>query len=132
MRVPMKFLMAAALVVPAGFVATTAKMLWKGKQRTSESLEDQWLLWSMMATLLGSMLGMLLVSLFAEMFHLYHFFLGLVANAFLLVGANKTTGAFRHVGVMAEIDGKPVMLRYRLRPGQKLAVVPTGKDGSGQ
>jgi hypothetical protein len=76
----------------------------------------------MMAALLGSMLGMLLVSLFAEMFHLYHFFLGLVANAYLLVGTSGR-GGVRHVGVMAELDGRPVLLRYRLRPGQKLVVV---------
>jgi hypothetical protein len=103
------------------FVAAVGWMLWKAKQRASERLEDQWLLWSMMAALVGSMLGMLLVSLFAEMFHLYHLFLGLVANAYLMVG--KSSEDERHVGVMAEIEGLPVLLRYRLKPGQKLAVV---------
>ena len=112
------------------FVAAAGWMLWKGKKRASESLEDQWLLWSMMCALVGSLLGMLLVSLFAEMFHLFHLFLGLVANTYLLVGSGKSDGV-RHIGVMAQIDGRPVLLRYRLRPGQKLAIVnPAGQPNA--
>jgi hypothetical protein len=99
-------------------------MLWIGKRRASEATEDHWLLWTMMAGLGGSLLGMLVVSLFAEMYHIYHFFLGLVANAFLIVGQKSAGGGGdRYVGVMAESQGKPVLLRYRLRPGQKLALV---------
>jgi hypothetical protein len=99
------------------FVSACAWCLWKGKQRAS-SVEDEWLLWSMLATLIASLLAMQLVALFAEMFSMYHLFLGLVANTMIVVGQSN----FRTVGVLAELDGKKVLLRYQLRPGQRLAV----------
>ena len=73
---------------------------------------------------------MQLVALFAEMFFLYHFFLGLVANTMLICGSNAQE---RSVGVLAEVDGRQVLLRYRLKPGQRLAIVrPGGSSGGPQ
>ena len=66
------------------------------------------------------MLAMQLVALFAEMFFIYHMFLGLIANTVMICGSEPNE---RSIGVLAEMDGKKVMLRYRLKPGQRLALV---------
>jgi hypothetical protein len=94
--------------------------LWKGKEKAT-SIEDQWLLWSFLAGWIASFISMFVVSLFGEMYFIYHMYLALLANAPLIVG-----GGVRHVGVMAQVDGKPVILRYALKQGQKLAIVRPG------
>ena len=66
------------------------------------------------------MLAMQLVALFAEMFFIYHMFLALCANAYLICGSQPEE---RVVGVMAEMDGRQVLLRYRLKKGQRLGLV---------
>jgi hypothetical protein len=71
-----------------------------------------------LAVWIASLMSMFVVSLFGEMYFIYHMFLGLLANAPIIMG-----GGVRHVGVMAEIDGKPVLLRYTLKQGQRLAIV---------
>lgn len=108
-----------------GFIAASAWSLWKGKEH-AESTEDQYLLWSLMSTLLATLLGMLLVALFSEMYFIYHMFLGVVANANLMVGARV---AVRHVDVLAEQAGRPVLLRFGLRPGEALALVRRSQAG---
>jgi hypothetical protein len=99
------------------FMATCAWQLWRAKPRAN-TIEDQWLVWSLMAVWIASFMSMFVVSLFGEMYHIYHMFFGLMANAPIMVG-----GGVRHVGVMANIDGRQVMLRYELKQGQKLAIV---------
>jgi hypothetical protein len=54
-------------------------------------------------------------------------FLGLVANTMVICGSEP---AGRSVGILAEMDGRKVLLRYRLRPGQRLAVIHP--PGAGQ
>ena len=93
--------------------------LWRANKK-STMLADQWLCWSLFAVLIASMLAMQLVALFAEMFFIYHMFLGLCANAYLICGSQPEE---RLVGVLAEMDGKKVLLRYRLKKGQKLGLV---------
>jgi hypothetical protein len=100
--------------------------LWKAKDRAT-SIEDQWLLWSLLAVWIASFMSMFVVSLFGEMYFIYHMFLGLLANAPIMVG-----GGVRHVGVLAEVDGRTVVLRYALKQGQRLAVVRPPVVGSGQ
>lgn len=102
------------------FMAACAWQLWKAKAKAT-SIEDQWLVWSLLAVWIASVMSMFVVSLFGEMYFIYHMFLGLLANAPIMIG-----GGVRHVGVMAEIDGKPVMLRYTLKQGQRLAIVRPG------
>jgi hypothetical protein len=94
--------------------------VWKAKEKVS-SIEDQWLLWSFLAGWVASFISMFVVSLFGEMYFIYHMYLALLANAPLIVG-----GGVRHVGVLAQVDGKPVILRYALKQGQKLAIVRPG------
>jgi hypothetical protein len=103
------------------FVAACAWSMKKAKQKAT-SLADQWLIWSLLAVLIASMLAMNLVTLFAEMYYLYHMFLGLVANTRVICGEGGGE-LERTVGVLAEMNGKRVLLRYRLRAGQKLALV---------
>jgi hypothetical protein len=105
-----------------GFVAAAGWHLWKGKAK-AHTMEDQWLMWALMATLLASLGGMLIVTLFSEMYFIYHAFLGIVANADLMVGGGKGAGRIRIVDVLTEQNGEKVILRYRLKPGQKLALV---------
>jgi hypothetical protein len=108
------------LMGAAGFytlMAVCVWQLWKAKEKAT-SIEDQWLLWSLLAGWVASFLSMFVVSLFGEMYFIYHMFLAVLANAPLIVG----TGV-RHVGVVAEVDGRTVILRYALKQGQKLAVV---------
>lgn len=105
------------------FVGACAWCLRRAKEK-AQSLEDRWLCWSMLAILVASMLAMQLVALFAEMFFLYHLFLGLVANTVLICGSGAEQE--RSVGVLADMDGKRVLLRYRLKPGQRLALVRPG------
>jgi hypothetical protein len=100
-----------------GLIGAVGHRLWRAKQNAA-ALEDQWLLWTMMATLLGSLGAMLVVALFSETYFIYHMFLGVLANAPLLVGA-----AWRHVDLPAQLHGRPVTLRFRLKPGQKLVLV---------
>ena len=76
--------------------------------------------------LVSSMFAMQLVALFAEMFFIYHMFLGLVANTMVICGSEGGGQTDRSVGVLAEMDGRQVLLRYRLKPGQKLALVRPG------
>lgn len=113
-----------------GFMASAGWHLWKGKEK-AQTMEDQWLMWSLMATLLASIGGMLIVTLFSEMYFIYHAFLGIVANADLMVGGGgggKGAGRMRIVDVLTERNGEKVILRYHLKPGQKLALVqPTGE-----
>lgn len=100
-----------------GFVGAVGWQLWRAKEKAA-SLEDQWLLWTMMATLAGSLGAMLVVALFSETYFIFHMLLGVMASAPVLVG-----GAMREVNLLAQKDGKPVVLRFRLKPGQTLAVV---------
>ena len=93
--------------------------LWRANKR-SNGLADQWLCWSLFAILIATLLAMQLVSLFAEMYFIYHLFLGLCANSVLIVGQEEPE---RSVGVLAEVDGRQVLLRYRLKAGQRLALV---------
>jgi Trk-type K+ transport system membrane component len=104
------------------FVATCAWCMWKAKKKAT-SLADEWLCWSLMSILIASLFAMQLVALFAEMFFIYHLFLGLIANTLVICGSEQTE---RHVGVLAEMDGKQVLLRYRLKPGQRLAIIRPG------
>ena len=104
------------------FVAACSWCLWKANKRAN-GLADQWLCWSLFAILIASLLAMQLVALFAEMYFIYHMFLGLVANSVLICGSEQNE---RSVGVLAEMDGKQVLLRYRLKPGQSLALVRPG------
>lgn len=103
------------------WMAACAWQLWKAKERCV-GLEDEWLVWSLLAVWIASVMSMFVVSLFGEMYFIYHMFLGLMANAPIMVG-----GGVRHVGVMAEVDGKPVLLRYALKQGQRLAIVRPGE-----
>jgi hypothetical protein len=97
--------------------------LWMAKKR-GRSMEDQWLCWSLMSSFLASLMSMMVVALFLEMEFIYHIFLALLANAPLLVGTTVRT-----VGVLAEMNGKTVLLRYQLKPGQRLALVrPPGQN----
>ena len=82
--------------------------------------------WSFLAVWIASFMSMFVVSLFGEMYFIYHMFLGLLANAPIMIG-----GGVRHVGVLAEVDGKPVILRYALKQGQRLAVVQPPAVGTG-
>lgn len=108
------------------FVLACAGCMWKAKKRAA-SVADEWLIWTMLAVLIASLLAMQLVALFAEMFFIYHMFLGLVANTMVICGSEQ---AGRSVGVLAEMDGRKVLLRYRLKPGQRLAIIHP--PGSGQ
>ena len=110
------------LVGCAGFyllVICCSANLWRANKKSSQ-LRDHWLCWSLFAVLIASMLAMQLVALFAEMFFIYHMFLALCANTYLICGSQPEE---RVVGVLAEMDGKQVLLRYRLKPGQRLGLV---------
>jgi hypothetical protein len=98
-------------------MAACAWQLWVAKPKAT-SIEDQWLVWTLLAVWIASVMSMFVVSLFGEMYFIYHMFLGLMANAPIIVG-----GGLRHVGVLAEVDGRKVLLRYALKPGQRLAIV---------
>jgi hypothetical protein len=104
------------------FVIACAWNLWKANKK-SNTLADQWLCWSLFAILIATLLAMQLVSLFAEMYFIYHVFLGLCANSVLICGSEQNE---RSVGVLAEMDGRQVLLRYRLKAGQRLALVRPG------
>jgi len=104
------------------FLSALGWTIWKARIK-AHSIEDQWLLWSFMATILASLAAMLVVSLFGETYYIFHLLLGVMANAPLLVGAGLIPGGDRQVGVLATIDGKQILYRYRLKPGQRLAIV---------
>jgi hypothetical protein len=106
------------------FMAACAWQLWNAKAKAT-SVQDQWLVWSLLAVWIASVMSMFVVSLFGEMYFIYHMFLGLLANAPIMVG-----GGVRHVGVLAEVDGKQVVLRYALKQGQRLAVVRPNAPGA--
>jgi len=99
------------------FVAAVCWPLWVAR-RKAVSIADQWLLWSFMSTVVASILALQLVSLFSEMYHIYLMFLGIVANARFFIGQST-----RQMSIMAQRSGLPVLLRYTLQPGQKLALV---------
>ena len=101
-----------------GLISAIGWGLWKAKDQAGDT-EERYLIWTMMATLVASLGAMLVVALFAEMYYIYHLMLGLFANAPLLVSART-----REVGVLAEVEGRRVLFKYRLRPGQQLALVP--------
>jgi hypothetical protein len=103
-----------------GLLAALGWTIWKARLQAN-SVEDQYLLWSFMSTILASLAAMLVVALFGETYYIYHMLLGLMANAPLLVGSGA--GADRQVGVLAMLNGNQVLLRYRLKPGQRLALV---------
>jgi Trk-type K+ transport system membrane component len=103
------------------FVAACAWCMRRARQKAA-SLADHWLIWSMLSILIASMLAMNLVALFGEMFFIYHMFLGLVTNTMVICGEGGGE-LERSVGVLAEMNGKRVLLRYRLKAGQKLALV---------
>ncbi|HEY7120692.1 MAG TPA: hypothetical protein VH475_29175 [Tepidisphaeraceae bacterium] len=103
------------------WMAACAWQLWVARSK-AVGIEDQWLVWTLLAVWIASVMSMFVVSLFGEMYFIYHMFLGLLANAPIMVG-----GGLRHVGVLAEVDGKPVLLRYALKQGQRLAVVHPGQ-----
>jgi hypothetical protein len=94
--------------------------LWKTRKK-STALADQWMLWSMMATVVASLAAMQVVSLFGETEYIFYMLLGVMANAPLLLDA--AGGGERVVGVLTEVEGRQVLLRYRLKPGQQLALV---------
>jgi len=98
-------------------LAICAWQLWKAKKKAS-GLADEWILWSLLGAFLASQCAMLVVALFGEMAVIYQMFMAIMANAPLLVGTTA-----RRVGVMAEVDGRPVMLVYTLKPGQTLAMI---------
>jgi hypothetical protein len=100
--------------------------LWKARKK-AQGLADEYILWTFMSTLVGSLLAMLVVALFSEMYYIYHLMIGVMANAPLYMGAGAVAGA-RHVGVLAHVNGKPVLLRYTLKPGQRLALVRQGGE----
>ncbi len=107
-----------------GLCAICGWQLWNASKKAN-GLADEWILWSLLSTLAGSLWAMLVVALFGEMQVIYHMFLAVVANAPMFVGATT-----RRVGLMAQVDGKPVMLVYHLKPGQKLALMtPEGGQG---
>lgn len=105
------------------FVLSCGAMMWKAGKKAANNLADSWLCWSLLSILLASLFAMQVVALFAEMFFIYHLYLGLIANTFMIVGSESSE---RHVGVLAEMDGRKVLLRYRLKPGQRLAIVRPG------
>jgi hypothetical protein len=107
------------------FLTACAACMWKAKKRAA-SVADEWLVWSMMSILIATLLAMQLVALFGEMFFLYHVFLGLVANTMVICGSEQDS---RTIGVLAELDGRKVLLRYKLKPGQRLAIVRPGTPG---
>lgn len=109
-----------------GMITALGWELWKARKK-AQSLADEYLLWTFMATLVGSLLAMLVVALFSEMYYIYHLMIGVMANAPLYMGAGGASGA-RHVGVLAHVNGKPVLLRYTLKPGQRLALVRQGGE----
>jgi hypothetical protein len=112
-----------------GFVGACAWSMWRARS-LSKKLEDHWLLWSLLATLCASILGMLLVTLFSEVYFIYHMFLGILANSDIIIASgkkdsdNKDDSGLRRVGVLVEQNGQKYLLRYTLRPGQRLALVP--------
>ena len=101
-----------------GLLGGVGWQLWKAKTK-AHTVEDQWIVWSFMATILGSLAAMLVVALFGETYYIYHLLLGVMANAPLLVGGMSE----RVVGVIANVNGKRVIYRYRLKPGQRIALV---------
>ena len=101
-------------------IATIGWGFWRAMEK-AVTLEDRWIVWSMFSTLMASLAAMLVVALFAELYYFYHLLLGVMANAVLLVGGGAAAG--RVVGVLTELDGRQVLLRYHLKPGQTLAVV---------
>jgi hypothetical protein len=109
-----------------GLIAALGWTIWKARLQ-AKSIEDQYLLWSFMSTILAALAAMLVVALFGETYYIFHMLLGLMANAPLLVGGGAS--ADRHVGVLAMLNGNQVLLRYRLKPGQRLALVtPAGQE----
>ena len=117
-----------------GFVGTCAVSLWRARS-LSKKLEDHWLLWSLLATLCASILGMLLVTLFSEVYFIYHMFLGILANSDIIVKSGqsdsdktKDDSGLRQVGVLLEQNGQKYLLRYTLRPNQRLALVHQPKQ----
>jgi hypothetical protein len=64
---------------------------------------------------------MLLVTLFSEMYFIYHMVLGVIANSDLLVKGSST--GERQVGVLVEQNGQRILYRYHLAAGQRLAVL---------
>ena len=86
--------------------------------RRATTLEGQWMAWGFLCVLVATNAAMFIVSLFTEMYFIYHMLLALFCSAPRLIG-----GSERQVGVLAEYQGKPVLLRYTLKPGQRLAVV---------
>jgi hypothetical protein len=112
-----------------GFMGASAWNLWKA-HKMSDRLEDQWLLWSLMAMLVASILGMLVVALFSEVYFIYHMMLGVIANAPLLVNSLPSAGkgtAQRIVGILVEENGHRKLYRARLNPGQTIAIVHPGE-----
>ncbi len=99
------------------FLGACIRRMWTASKQ-AQSLEDQWLLWSLMASLVGSLVLMMIVSFWMEMYNIYHVFLAVLANTPMLVG-----GGLRYVGVWAEMNGKPVILRYTLKANQQLAIL---------
>jgi hypothetical protein len=115
-------------------VAASAWSLWKGKAK-AQSTQDHWLLWTLMATLIASLLGMLLVTLFSEMYFIYHMFLAILANSDIIIGKSAGAGGgtspgLRQVMVLVEQNGKKVAYRYALKPGQRLALVQPAPETS--
>jgi len=102
-----------------GTFAVCAYQLWVAKKKAA-SLDDEVILWSLFATISGVLLGLSVVSLFSDMQYIFHMYLGVLAAAPKLVGQAAQS---RQVGLLAEYNGQPVLLRYTLAPGQGLAIV---------
>jgi len=100
-----------------------AWQLWNAKKKAS-GVADEWILWSLLSAFIASQWAMLVVALFGEMNVIYMMFMAVMANAPLFVGTTS-----RRVGVMAEMDGRPVMLVYTLKPGQTLAMITPAAAG---
>jgi hypothetical protein len=69
------------------------------------------------------------VTLFSEVYFIYHMFLAILVNSDIIVKSgqsaldNKEDSGLRQVGVLLEQNGQKYLLRYTLRPGQRLALV---------
>jgi hypothetical protein len=112
-----------------GFLAVASLSMWRART-LSKKPEDHWFLWSLLATLTASILGMLLVTLFSEVYFIYHMFIGIVANSDIIIksglkDSDKTSSdsGLRQVGVLLEQNGQKYLLRYTLRPNQRLALI---------
>ncbi len=106
-----------------GLVAVAGVQLWRAKKRVA-GVADELLLWSLFGTLFASVMALFLVSLFAEMNYIFHMFVALAGSAPALMGSGDT----RQIGVIAEVGGRRVLLRYTVTAEQRLALISPPRD----